>query len=257
MARPFLFSGPADSEMELDIIISLLTLTFLEVILGIDNILFISILSGRLPKREAWKARIVGLSVAVAVRIVLLFFISWISQLTQPLFVMFDHGVSGRDLILMAGGLFLVAKSTTEIHGKLEGEEPSEKPVSAKRFFNIIIQIVLIDIVFSFDSILTAVGLANELWVMVTAIIISLCIMVPFMSFVARFVEKHPTVKILGLAFLLLIGFMLMLEGLHFEVPKGYIYFALFFSMFVELLNIRFRKKTTPPKSGHTGLGPS
>jgi predicted tellurium resistance membrane protein TerC len=233
--------------MDAEIIISLLTLTFLEIILGIDNILFISILSGRLPKKEAWRARIVGLSLAVLVRVALLFCIGWIIGLREPLFEVLDHSVSGRDLILIAGGLFLVAKSTTEIHGKLEGEFHEPTGPSGRRFFNIILQIVLIDLVFSFDSILTAVGLVDpdQIWIMVTAIVISLVIMVPFMGFVARFVEKHPTVKILALAFLLLIGFMLLLDGLHIEVPKGYIYFALFFSMFVELLNIRLRKRST------------
>lgn len=237
--------------MEVEVLVSLLTLTFLEIILGIDNLIFISILSGSLPKREAWRARVVGLALAVVARVALLFSISWIIGLEAALFTMFDHPVSGRDLILMLGGLFLVAKSTTEIHGKIEGAGHEPKQVSAKRFFNIIIQIVLIDIVFSFDSILTAVGLvdSSQIWIMVTAIIISLAVMVPFMGFVSRFIRKHPTVKMLALAFLMLIGFMLLLDGLHIEVPKGYIYFALFFSMFVELLNIRLRRKASKSES--------
>lgn len=173
----------------------------------------------------------------------LLFAIAWIIGLKAELFRIWDHPVSGRDLILMAGGLFLIAKSTSEIHESLEGEEETHKVSGTKRFANIIIQIILIDIVFSFDSILTAVGLADHLWVMVVAIVISLMIMVPFMGVIGGFIEKHPTIKVLGLSFLLLIGFMLLLDGMHFDIPKGYIYFALAFSIFVEILNLRLRRK--------------
>ena len=231
--------------MEFEIIVSLVTLTFMEVVLGIDNILFISILSSKLPRKEAWRARIVGVTMAVMARVILLLCITWIIGLEAALFSIGDHSVSGRDLILMAGGLFLIGKSTMEIHDKLEGEREERLAAPARQFVSIIFQIVLIDIVFSFDSILTAIGLADLLWIMVTAIVISLAIMVPFMGLIGSFVERHPTVKVLGLSFLLLIGFMLLLDGFNFEIPKGYIYFALFFSMFVEFLNMRLRKKAS------------
>lgn len=233
--------------------ISLLTLTFMEVVLGIDNIIFISIVAGKLPPTEQGRARTIGLMLALVFRILLLLSISWIVSLKDPLFVINlpwganDFGVTGRDLILLAGGLFLIAKSTTEIHHKLEGE--IEEPGVSKVYQNlsrVIIQIVLVDIVFSFDSILTAVGLVDEVLIMIIAVVISMGIMLVFSKYIADFVNNHPTIKMLALSFLIMIGFMLVLESLHQHVPKGYIYFAMFFSLLVEMLNMRLRKKTEP-----------
>ncbi|RDV15559.1 TerC family protein [Pontibacter diazotrophicus] len=234
--------------------ISLLTLTFMEVVLGIDNIVFISIIVGRLPKEQQGKGRTIGLSLALVFRIILLMFISWIVGASAPLFTInlpfteSDFPVSWRDIILFAGGLFLLAKSTTEIHNKLEGEE-EEAHGGAKTYATmsqVLIQIILIDIVFSFDSILTAVGLAQEVIVMIIAVILAMIIMLIFAKYVSDFVNKHPTVKMLALSFLLLIGFMLIVESLHQHIPKGYIYFAMFFSLMVEMLNMKLRKKTEP-----------
>ncbi|WP_439881173.1 TerC family protein [Pontibacter sp. MBLB2868] len=233
--------------------ISLLTLTFMEVVLGIDNIVFISIVIGRLPHEQQAKGRTIGLSLALVFRIILLLFISWIVGASAPLFSInlpfteSDFAVSWRDIILFAGGLFLLAKSTTEIHNKLEGEE--EEPGKAKvhaTMGKILVQIVIIDIVFSFDSILTAVGLAQEVIIMIIAVILAMGIMLAFAKYVSDFVNKHPTVKMLALAFLILIGFMLVVEALHQHIPKGYIYFAMFFSLLVEMLNMQLRKKTVP-----------
>ena len=233
--------------------ISLLTLTFMEVVLGIDNIIFISIVAGKLPQAKQGRARTIGLMLALVFRILLLLSISWIVSLKDPLFVINlpwgenDFGVTGRDLILLAGGLFLIAKSTTEIHHKLEGEV--EEPGVQKVFQSlgrVIIQIVLVDIVFSFDSILTAVGLVDEVLIMIIAVIIAMGIMLVFSKYIADFVNNHPTIKMLALSFLIMIGFMLVLESLHQHVPKGYIYFAMFFSLLVEMLNMRLRKKTEP-----------
>jgi len=233
--------------------ISLLTLTFMEVVLGIDNIIFISIVAGKLPRAEQGRARTIGLMLALVFRILLLLSISWIVSLKDPLFVINlpwgenDFGVTGRDLILLAGGLFLIAKSTTEIHHKLEGEV--EEPGVQKVFQSlgrVIVQIVLVDIVFSFDSILTAVGLVDEVLIMIIAVIIAMGIMLVFSKYIADFVNNHPTIKMLALSFLIMIGFMLVLESLHQHVPKGYIYFAMFFSLLVEMLNMRLRKKTEP-----------
>ena len=233
--------------------ISLLTLTFMEVVLGIDNIIFISIVAGKLPQAKQGRARTIGLMLALVFRILLLLSISWIVSLKDPLFVINlpwgenDFGVTGRDLILLAGGLFLIAKSTTEIHHKLEGEV--EEPGVQKVFQSlgrVIVQIVLVDIVFSFDSILTAVGLVDEVLIMIIAVIIAMGIMLVFSKYIADFVNNHPTIKMLALSFLIMIGFMLVLESLHQHVPKGYIYFAMFFSLLVEMLNMRLRKKTEP-----------
>jgi predicted tellurium resistance membrane protein TerC len=234
--------------------ISLLTLTFMEVVLGIDNIVFISIIVNRLPKEQQAKGRTIGLSMALVFRVILLMFITWIIGASKPIFSIdlpFTDGefaVSWRDLILFAGGLFLLAKSTTEIHNKLEGEE-EEGQGGAKAYASmskVLVQIVLIDIVFSFDSILTAVGLAQEVLVMIIAVILAMGIMLVFAKYVSDFVNNHPTVKMLALSFLILIGFMLVIEALHQHIPKGYIYFAMFFSLMVEMLNMRLRKKSVP-----------
>ena len=234
--------------------ISLLTLTFMEVVLGIDNIVFISIIVGRLPQEQQAKGRTIGLSLALIFRVILLLFISWIVGASAPLFSINlpftneDFAVSWRDIILFCGGLFLLAKSTTEIHNKLEGEE--EELTGGKKTYatmsKVLVQIILIDIVFSFDSILTAVGLAQEVIIMIIAVILAMGIMLIFAKYVSDFVNKHPTVKMLALSFLILIGFMLVVESLHQHIPKGYIYFAMFFSLLVEMLNMKLRKKTEP-----------
>ena len=230
-------------------LVALLTLTFLEIVLGVDNIIFISIVSNKLPVNQQAKARNIGLALAMIFRVGLLLGITWIIGFTEPLFTVLDHGVSGRDLILAAGGLFLLAKSTSEIHHKIEGEEHSEG-VSAKKasLGPIIVQIVLLDMVFSFDSILTAVGLTEEVVIMIIAVVISIGIMMIFAGAISRFIANHPTLQILALSFLILIGFMLIVEALHYEVPKGYIYFAVGFSLLVEVLNMRFRKSRNPVK---------
>ncbi|MFA0961524.1 TerC family protein [Roseivirga sp. BDSF3-8] len=226
-----------------DVIISFLSLTLMEIVLGIDNIIFISILTARLPEHQQQRGRVIGLLLALLVRIGLLFAISWLVGLQSSLFTVFDHDFSGRDLILMAGGLFLLYKSTTEIHGKLEGETEEEKNVRVSGFSQVIFQIILLDIVFSFDSILTAIGLVDNIWIMVAAVIISIGVMLLAAKRISDFIHKHPTLKMLALAFLLLIGVMLILDGWGEHVPKGYIYFAIFFSLFVEFLNIRTSRK--------------
>ncbi len=228
-------------------LIALLTLTVLEIVLGIDNIIFISILSGKLPKEQQKKGRLVGLSLAMVTRILLLFSISLIVKLTEPFFSVFEIGISGRDLILILGGLFLLAKSTVEIHSKLEGEEEHHDVKAKVSFAGVIIQIMLLDIVFSLDSVITAIGMANDLAVMIIAVIIAVIFMMFFSGSISDFVENHPTIKILALSFLLLIGFSLIVEGLHQHIPKGYIYFAMAFSVFVEMLNLKMRKKKTEP----------
>ncbi|CAN5508480.1 TerC family protein [soil metagenome] len=227
---------------------SLVTLTFMEIILGIDNIIFISILTGKLPEKEQGKARTVGLSLALIFRIGLLLSITWITGLIHPLFTIFGFDITGRSLVLILGGLFLVGKSTMEIHEKLEGSEEhliEGKAVSRKKisFPSLIMQIVLLDIVFSFDSVITAVGLVKHVEIMIIAIIISMIVMLIFSGSVSDFIHKHPTIKMLALSFLLMIGMLLFLEGLHVDVPKGYVYFAMAFSLLVEMLNLRLRKK--------------
>lgn len=223
--------------------VSLLTLTFLEIVLGIDNIIFISILTGKLPAESREKARIIGLSVALIFRILLILAISWIAGLVEPLFSVFSHPVSGRDLILMSGGLFLIVKSTLEIHEKLEGEEHDKSSNAAPGFWNIIVQIVLLDLVFSLDSVITAVGLVSHIEIMIVAIVISMIVMIIFAGRVSDFIHKHPTIKMLALSFLLMIGLLLLVEGFHVAVPKGYVYFAMLFSFAVEMLNIKMRNK--------------
>lgn len=229
-------------------LIALLTLTVLEIVLGIDNIIFISILTDKLPPEDRKKGRLLGLAIAMIMRILLLFSISLIIKLTAPLFTVLNFDISGRDLILLIGGLFLLAKSTHEIHSKLEGEEGDHKVKGSATFLSVIIQILLLDIIFSLDSVITAVGMADHLGVMVTAVVIAVIFMMIFVGPVSNFVENHPTIKILALSFLLLIGFSLVAEGLHQHIPKGYIYFAMAFSVFVEIVNIRVRKKRLPVK---------
>jgi predicted tellurium resistance membrane protein TerC len=227
--------------------ISLLTLTFLEIVLGIDNIIFISIVADKLPVEKQAKARNLGLVLAIVIRIFLLMGISYIVQLTNPLFTIFDFAVSIRDLILIAGGVFLLAKSTTEIHDKVSGEEVelSEKKGAKLTVQRAIFQIILLDMVFSFDSILTAVGLSDHLPVMIAAVVISLGVMLAFAGKIAKFINEQPTVQMLALSFLIMIGTLLILDGFHVHVPKGYIYFSLVFSLLVEFLNQRMRKKKT------------
>jgi len=226
-----------------DTYISLLTLTFLEIVLGIDNIIFISILTGKLPAEQQNKARITGLILALLFRVGLLMMISWIAGLVYPILTIFDFSFSGRDLILIAGGLFLLVKSTLEIHNKIEGTEEGLNKDVKQKFWNIIVQIIIIDLVFSLDSVITAVGLVNDLTIMVIAIIISMIVMIIFAKSVSDFIHKHPTIKMLALSFLLMIGLLLLVEGFHVEVPKGYVYFAMLFSFIVEMLNIKMRER--------------
>jgi predicted tellurium resistance membrane protein TerC len=226
--------------------IALATLTFLEIVLGVDNIIFISILSGKLPAPQQAKARRLGLLAAMGTRILLLFSLTWISKLTSPWFTIMGQEISGRDLILILGGLFLLAKSTYEIHDKLEGEEGHASKKVAASFASVIVQIMMLDIVFSLDSVITAVGMVRELWVMVTAVIVAVLIMMLSAEPISEFVHRHPTVKMLALSFLLLIGVSLLAEGFDQHISKGYIYFAMGFSVFVEMINLRLRKKTDP-----------
>lgn len=229
--------------LTLDTWIALLTLTFLEIVLGIDNIIFISIVAGKLPKEEQRKARLIGLSLALIVRIILLMGITWLIGLTDPVLNVSGFALSWRDIILATGGLFLIAKSTSEIHHKVEGDAHEMEVKKPKAFSNAIVQIVLLDIIFSFDSILTAVGLTNQITLMIIAVIVSILVMMLFAKAIGDFVNKHETLQILALSFLILIGFMLIVEAIHIHVPKGYIYFAVFFSLVVEVINIRARKK--------------
>ena len=228
------------------------TLTVLELVLGIDNVIFISILSGKLPPDQQPKARYIGLSLALGIRILLLMSLSWVIGLTEPLFKIFGYGFAGKDLVLLIGGLFLIAKSTHEIHGSLEGEEGHGSKRTYSSFASVIIQIVLLDIVFSLDSVITAVGMisttygSNGIYIMITAVVISIIAMMLFAGPIGAFVQRHPTIKMLALSFLLLIGVMLVAESFHQTIPKGYIYFAMAFSVLVEVLNMRLRKKAPP-----------
>ena len=222
--------------------LALLTLTLLEIVLGVDNIIFITIVTNKLPEEQQEKARITGLALALIFRIALLFGISYIIHLTAPLFSIGSFEFSWRDLILSLGGIFLITKSTSEINHKMESGGNTTTTATYPTFTKTIIQIILLDIIFSFDSILTAVGLTDVLTLMVTAVVISMVIMMTFANKVAKIISKHPSLEILALSFLILIGFMLMLDALHYHVPKGYIYFAVFYSLFVQLLNIRVRK---------------
>ena len=230
---------------------ALITLSAMEIVLGIDNVVFITILTGRLPARRQLSARRLGLGLALGVRILLLLAITWIMGLTRPFFSVLGHAVSGRDLILFGGGLFLIFKATWEVYDKVEGgpEAPSRRGERAA-FAAVILQILVLDIVFSLDSVITAVGMANDVPIMVTAMVIAMLVMLFSVGAVSDFVERHPSVKILALAFLLLIGVMLVAEGMGHHVPKGYIYFAMAFSLFVELLNLRYhktRRGASPP----------
>jgi len=226
---------------------ALLTLTALEIVLGIDNIVFITIMVARLPVEQRQRARFLGLSAAMGMRIGLLFTISFIIGLTAPLFTILDHPVSARDLILIGGGLFLIAKATFEIHERLEGAEATRGGVRAATFGAVIVQIMLLDIIFSLDSVITAVGMARHIEVMVAAIVIAVGVMMVSARAIGEYVERRPSLKILALAFLLLIGTALIAEGFHVEIPKGYIYFAMGFSVFVELLNLKARHRTVEP----------
>ena len=225
---------------------ALLTLTVLEIVLGIDNIVFISILANKLPQAQRDRARIIGLSLAMLMRIALLFSISWVVGLTEPIFELFGLEISGRDIILFAGGLFLIYKATTEIHEKLEGEEEHGTARAATSFASVIVQILLLDIVFSLDSVITAVGMADDLAVMVAAVVIAVGVMLFASGPIANFVQRHPTVKMLALSFLLLIGMTLVADGLHQHIQKGYIYAAMGFAVFVEALNLRLRPSGRP-----------
>ncbi|MBM4381995.1 MAG: TerC family protein [Deltaproteobacteria bacterium] len=233
-------------------LIALLTLAGLEIVLGIDNIVFISILCGKLPPDQQVKARQIGLGLAMGMRILLLLAISWVMGLTQPLFSVMSHSFTGRDLILLFGGLFLVAKATWEIHDKLEGEAhgPEGKQATAA-FGAILFQIVLLDLVFSLDSVITAVGMASEIAIMIAAVVIAVGVMLVFAGAISAFIERHPTMKMLALSFLLLIGVVLVADGFGQHVSKGYIYFAMAFSLFVEIMNIRIRKPHAPPVHLH------
>ena len=232
--------------------IAFATLTVLELVLGIDNVIFISILSGKLPPEQQARSRYIGLALALVMRIILLFSLSWVIGLVEPLFTVFGRGLSGKDLVLLIGGLFLIAKSTHEIHGSLEGPEGHEVKKTYAGFAGVIIQIVLLDIVFSLDSVITAVGMISDqygefgIWIMIAAVVISIIAMMLFAGPIGNFVQRHPTIKMLALSFLLLIGVMLVAEGFHQKIPKGYIYFAMAFSVVVEILNMRLRKGKKP-----------
>jgi predicted tellurium resistance membrane protein TerC len=226
--------------------IALVTLTAMEVVLGIDNIIFISILAGKLPRAQQGRARVVGLALAMITRIALLLSITWVMRLTSPLFAVAGHAFSGRDLILLAGGLFLLYKSTHEIHERVEGGVETPSAGAARSFLSVILTIAVLDIVFSLDSVITAVGMTNHVPVMVAAIVIAVGVMMLSSGPISDFVHRHPTVKVLALSFLLLIGVMLVAEGLGQHIHKGYIYFAMAFSVFVEMLNLRMRKKQSP-----------
>ena len=232
--------------------IAFATLTVLELVLGIDNVIFISILAGKLPAEQQPRARYIGLALALVMRVILLLSLSWVIGLIEPLFSVWGRDISGKDLVLLIGGLFLIAKSTHEIHGSLEGEEGQESKRSYSSFAGVVIQIVLLDIVFSLDSVITAVGMVGDsfggagIWIMISAVVISIIAMMLFAGPIGAFVQRHPTVKMLALSFLLMIGVMLVAEGFHTKIPKGYIYFAMAFSVLVEILNLRLRKKAKP-----------
>ena len=230
-----------------DIWVALVTLTMMEIVLGIDNIVFISILASKLPKEQQGQARTVGLGLALFMRVALLFSLTWVIGLTAPLFSVLGQEISGRDIILIVGGLFLLGKATFEIHERLEGEEAHAAKVGTASFGAVIAQIVLLDAVFSLDSVITAVGMADDIAVMIAAVIIAVALMMVLAAPISRFVDQHPTVKMLALSFLLLIGVSLLAEGFDQHIPKGYIYFAMAFSVFVELLNLRARSRKENP----------
>ncbi len=227
--------------------IAFATLTVLELVLGIDNIVFISILAGKLEAGQQAKARYLGLALALVMRVILLFSLTWVIGLTAPLFTVLGEEISGRDLVLMVGGLFLLGKATHEIHGSLEGEEGHKETKAYSSFASVLIQIMLLDIVFSLDSVITAVGMVDDIRIMIGAVVIAIIFMMAFSGPIGRFVQKHPTVKMLALSFLLLIGVTLIAESLDHHIPKGYVYFAMAFSVFVEMLNLRLRKTKVEP----------
>ncbi len=231
--------------------IAFTTLTALELVLGIDNVVFISILAGKLPAEQQKKARTLGLALAMFTRIALLFSLSWMIRLTAPLFAVLGNEISGRDLILIAGGLFLLGKSTHEIHQKLEGDEGHASARVKPSFASVIVQILLLDVVFSLDSVITAVGMVKEIEIMIAAVVVAIVFMIAFAGPISNFVERRPTVKMLALSFLLLIGMTLVADGLDQHIPKGYIYFAMAFSVFVELLNLKLRKPHVAPVKLH------
>jgi predicted tellurium resistance membrane protein TerC len=235
-----IFSDPANW-------LALGTLLLLEIVLGIDNVVFISILAGKLPVDQRKRARLLGLSLALITRILLLFTITWIMRLTTPLFAVLGRGISGRDLILIAGGLFLIAKSTHEMHVRLEGADQHRETSEGASFASVIAQILILDVVFSLDSVITAVGMVDELVIMVSAVVLAVLFMLAFSGILSDFVDRHPTVKMLALAFLLLIGVVLVADGLGQHISKGYIYFAMAFSLAVEVLNLRARAKRVAP----------
>ena len=237
-----------DAFLTADGLIALLTLTFLEVILGVDNVIFISILASKLPDHQQARARRLGLGAAMITRILLLMSLAWIIRLTRPLFSLFDHPFSGRDLILLGGGLFLLGKATLEIHERLEGDEGHASAKVYPSFAAVIAQIMVLDIVFSLDSVITAVGMADDIWIMMAAVIVAVAIMMFSAGAISEFVNRHPTVKVLALSFLLLIGVSLIGDGFGMHIPKGYIYFAMGFSVFVEMVNLRLRRGTKPVK---------
>jgi len=234
--------------------VALATLTALEIVLGIDNIVFISVLVGRLPADVRNRARTLGLALAMVTRILLLLTLTWIMTLTTSLFTILKHDFSGRDLILLGGGLFLLAKSTHEIHQSLEGTAHSVKAKATQSFFSVLVQIAILDIIFSLDSVITAVGLADDIPVMILAIVIAVGVMMLSARVIGNFVDSHPTIKMLALSFLLLVGFSLMAEGLALHIPKGYIYFAMAFSLGVEILNLKVRERAKKPIKLHKTL---
>ncbi len=231
--------------------IAFATLTLLELVLGIDNIVFISILAGKLPPEQQSRARYIGLALALVMRVILLFSLTWVIGLTTPLFTVFGQEISGRDLVLLVGGLFLIGKSTHEIHGSLEGEEGHKTAKVYASFAGVLVQIAILDMVFSLDSVITAVGMVDRIEIMIAAVVVSILFMMAFAKPIGEFVQKHPTVKMLALSFLLLIGVTLIAEGFDQHIPKGYIYFAMAFSVLVEILNLRLRKAKTPPVHLH------
>lgn len=226
--------------------VAFLTLLSLEIVLGIDNIIFVSILAGKLPADQQASARYIGLGLALVIRVVLLFSLSWVIGLTAPLFGVLNQEISGRDLILILGGLFLLGKSTFEIHDSLEGEQGHASARVKGTFISIIIQIIILDAVFSLDSVITAVGMVDQIGIMIAAVVVAIAFMMLFAAPLGRFVTRHPTIKMLALSFLLLIGLTLIVEGFEVHIPKGYVYFAMGFSVFVEFLNLRLRRKSQP-----------
>jgi predicted tellurium resistance membrane protein TerC len=232
-------------------LVALGTLTAMETVLGIDNVVFIAILASRLPPEQRDRARVIGLTLAVVARVLLLLSISWVMGLTKELFSVMGHSVTGKDLVLILGGGFLIYKATKEIHHKVEGVADSERVAKKVSFAGVIFQILIMDLVFSLDSVITAVGMSESIPVMITAVIISIGIMIAFSGHIVRFIDKHPSIKVLALSFLLLIGVMLVAEGFGHHIPKGYIYSAMAFSLVVEMLNLRLRSKTAAKPVGH------